>query len=725
MPNAKVIVEYTRNDVKVSGGLYGFKPSAEELGEGPAIYEDALTGQTIEARTLKELMQEIAIPEVEAEYDEDGVLIKSMPKDIGEVVDKEILFSAEKVKRMKLTETEGRNLINKYINDEVKYKTYLKKKEAFDNDPSKNPMPKEVVNPPVAPQPFIFTGALRERKNVAKSNDTEAYQVIYDLSGVPEDKRQEYWRTIVKAHANPNYVIESEQGDRGNTVRGYRGKRPVIANNIHTAQDASVHGQLYEFVYDISDAKYVLCDDAKREELKKLGKEDQITYFPNDERAFVPEHGGVFPFAKWMNSRTDLKSDTYREVVLKHVNRELAKAGFGDYPVSSFVSRVQRFKDEEQAEAVRKVHTDLPQSITDYKEDFAELAKLSVDPEQKNASIVNKYNINIREKSKHAIELTTELERIQRDISIMAAARDAEVENLTLKVEKEKLSVKVNQLSEEVSLKDNQLELLNQALEEETQEKEAYSTKNMTLSSENEELKGKVKSLEVDIEQYEINIEDLEGKQKELKDSLAEKESVIVNKDIEITKLSTELEELDASTTEQINSLSDKVSDLERAIEDNKTAYAEEKKSALENLRKELAESFNKDKEDALNNIRREMEEKFKAEKEDAVKEALHTQAKTLTSQYEKDKKEALNALREELNTQFGVKEEKYKSTISELEDNVSKYVKSSKENFELADTYSKKMREFLEENTELVQKNRELREQLEKNGNNNTPKNK
>ncbi len=32
MPNAKVIVEYSRNDVKVSGGLYGFKPSAEELG---------------------------------------------------------------------------------------------------------------------------------------------------------------------------------------------------------------------------------------------------------------------------------------------------------------------------------------------------------------------------------------------------------------------------------------------------------------------------------------------------------------------------------------------------------------------------------------------------------------------------------------------------------------------------------------------------------------------
>lgn len=288
MPNAKVIVEYSRNDVKVSGGLYGFKPSAEELGEGNAVYEDALTGQTIEARTLKELMQEIAIPEVEAEYDEEGVLIKSEPKDLGDVVDKEILFSAEKVKRMKLSERDGKAIIDKYINDELKYKNYLKLKEAYENDPSKNPMPKAVVQPPVEPKPFIFTNALRERKATARTNDTEAYQVIYDLSGVPDEIRVDYWRTIVKAHANPNYVIESTQSNGDNTVRGFRGKRPVIANNIHVAQDASVHGQLYEFVYDVSDAKYVLCDDAKREELKKLGREDQITYFPNDERAFVP-----------------------------------------------------------------------------------------------------------------------------------------------------------------------------------------------------------------------------------------------------------------------------------------------------------------------------------------------------------------------------------------------------------------------------------------------------
>jgi len=725
MPNAKVIVEYTRNDVKVSGGLYGFKPSAEELGEGPAIYENPFNGETIEARTLKELMEIIAQPEVKAEYDEDGVLIKSEPRDIGEVVDNEILFSAEKVKRRKLSERDGKALIDKYINDELKYKRYLKEKEAFDKDPSKNPMPKAVVNPPVEPKPFIYTNALRDRKATARTNDTEAYQAIYDLSGIPEEIRLDWWRTVVRAHANPNYVIESTQSNGDNTVRGVRGKRATIANNIHVAQDASVHGQLFEFVYDVSDAKYVLCDDAKREELKKLGKEDQITYFPNDDRAFVPEHGGVFPFAKWMNGRTDLKSDTYREIILKHVNRELEKAGFGDYPVHSFVSRVQKFKDEEQAEAVRKVHTDLPQSITDYKEDFAELAKLSVDPEQKNASIVNKYNINIRNKSNKAIEMVAEIERIHSDIVIMEAARDAEVENLTLKVEKEKLSVKVNQLTEEVELKDNDINLLKESLKEEEAAKEAYSSKNMALSTENEELQATIKNLETDIEQYESNLEEIEESQRKLKEDLAEKQTAINNKDLEITRLSSELEELDASTTEEINSLSGKVSELEKAIEDNKTSYANDKKQALDDLRKELTDNFNKEKDEALSNLRRDMEEKFKAEKEEAVKKALDTQEKTLTSQYEQDKKEALDNLRKELAEQFGVKEEQYKNTITELEDNVSKYVKSSKENFELAESYSKKMREFLEENTELVQKNRELREQLEKNGNNNTPKNK
>ncbi|EMF2680758.1 hypothetical protein V2Y33_004432 [Salmonella enterica] len=709
MPNAKVIVEYSRNDVKVSGGLYGFKPSAVELGEGNAIYEDALTGQTIEARTLNELMKEIAIPEVEAEYDEEGVLIKSEPKDLGDVVDKEILFSAEKVKRMKLSERDGKAIIDKYINDELKYKNYLKLKEAYENDPSKNPMPKAVVQPPVEPKPFIFTNALRERKATARTNDTEAYQVIYDLSGVPDEIRVDYWRTIVKAHANPNYVIESTQSNGDNTVRGFRGKRPVIANNIHVAQDASVHGQLYEFVYDVSDAKYVLCDDAKREELKKLGREDQITYFPNDERAFVPEHGGVFPFAKWMNSRTDLKSDTYREIILKHVNRELEKAGYGDYPVHSFVSRVQKFKDEEQAEAVRKVHTDLPQSINDYKEDFAELAKLNIDPDQKNASIVNKYNINIREKSKHAVELTTELERIQRDIAIMEAARDAEVENLTLKVEKDKLSSKVVELTEQSSLKDKQIVELNEAIEQERAEKEEYIDKNIALSFEKTEAVEKSKQLESQVEALETDKEKLE----EEKTALTEKVSALEEKN---TKLEEELETLDANTTREINNLKGQVESLNGQLEKKDITHAADKEAALAELRKQLSEAFETEKQEALAKLREELTNQFKVDNE----KALEAQKTTLEAGFTSEKTQALNELREELNKSFGVKENEYKEVIKSLRT-------ESAENFELANTYSQKMRTFLQENTDLVEENRKLKKQIEdfNNGNENRPKNK
>ncbi|EIS5756585.1 hypothetical protein LZ898_004622 [Salmonella enterica] len=704
MPNAKVIVEYSRNDVKVSGGLYGFKPSAEELGEGNAIYEDALTGQTIEARTLKELMQEIAIPEVEAEYDDEGVLIKSEPKDLGEVVDKEILFSAEKVKRMKLSERDGKAIIDKYINDELKYKNYLKMKEAYENDPSKNPMPKVVVQPPVEPKPFIFTNALRERKATARTNDTEAYQVIYDLSGVPDEIRVDYWRTIVKAHANPNYVIESTQSNGDNTVRGFRGKRPVIANNIHVAQDASVHGQLYEFVYDVSDAKYVLCDDAKREELKKLGREDQITYFPNDERAFVPEHGGVFPFAKWMNSRTDLKSDTYREIILKHVNRELEKAGYGDYPVHSFVSRVQKFKDEEQAEAVRKVHTDLPQSITDYKEDFAELAKINIDPDQKNASIVNKYNINIREKSKHAVELTTELERIQRDIAIMEAARDAEVENLALKVEKNKLSSKLMELTEQSSLKDVEINELKEELEKERTEKEEFVDKNNELYFKNTDLEAKKVELETELKTLEEENTALETENT----TLTEK----------VSALEEELNDLDANTTQEINNLKGQVESLTGQLEQKDITHAADKEKAIAELRQKLTEAFENEKQEALAKLREELTKQFEADKLRAI-EAQKVEFTT-------EKAKALNELREELNKSFGVKESEYKNEINQLRKDVGDHFKSSQENFQLANDYSQKMRTFLEENTALVKENRDLKQQLEelKNGNNNRPKN-
>ena len=50
-----------------------------------------------------------------------------------------------------------------------------------------------------------------------------------------------------------------------------------------------------------------------------------------------------------------------------------------------------------------------------------------------------------------------------------------------------------------------------------------------------------------------------------------------------------------------------------------------------------------------------------------------------------------------------------------------------SAENFELASTYSLKMRTFLQENTDLVEENRMLKKQIEdfNNGKENRPKNK
>ncbi|EKQ7806356.1 hypothetical protein P6W22_004646, partial [Salmonella enterica] len=457
------------------------------------------------------------------------------------------------------------------------------------------------------------------------------------------------------------------------------------------------------------DAKYVLCDDAKREELKKLGREDQITYFPNDERAFVPEHGGVFPFAKWMNSRTDLKSDTYREIILKHVNRELEKAGYGDYPVHSFVSRVQKFKDEEQAEAVRKVHTDLPQSINDYKEDFAELAKLNIDPDQKNASIVNKYNINIREKSKHAVELTTELERIQRDIAIMEAARDAEVENLSLKVEKDKLSSKVVELTEQSLLKDKQIVELNEAVEQERAEKEEYIDKNIALSFEKTEAVEKSEQLESQVEALETDKEKLE----EEKTTLTEKVSALEEKNI---KLEEELETLDANTTREINTLKGQVESLNGQLEQKDITHAVDKEAALAELRKQLSEAFETEKQEALAKLREELTAQFKVDNE----KALEAQKTTLEAGFTSEKTQALNELREELNKSFGVKENEYKEVIKGLRT-------ESAENFELANTYSQKMRTFLQENTDLVEENRKLKKQIEdfNNGNDNRPKNK
>ncbi|HBL0043624.1 TPA: hypothetical protein LOM13_005092, partial [Escherichia coli] len=416
-----------------------------------------------------------------------------------------------------------------------------------------------------------------------------------------------------------------------------------------------------------------------------------------------------FPFAKWMNSRTDLKSDTYREIVLKHVNRELEKAGYGDYPVHSFVSRVQKFKDEEQAEAVRKVHTDLPQSINDYKEEFAELAKLNIDPDQKNASIINKYNINIREKSKRAIELTTELERMHKDIEIMKLAQAAEVENLTLKVEKDKLSSKVIELTEQTSLKDEEINELKEELEKERTEKEEFVDKNNELYFKNTELEKEKEELAKEVKTLEDENIALEKENT----TLTEKVSALEEKN---TKLEEELETLDANTTREINNLKGQVESLNGLLEQKDITHAADKEAALAELRKELSETFETEKQEALAKLREELTAQFKVDNE----KALEAQKTTLEAGFTSEKNQALNELREELNKIFGVKENEYKEVIKGLRT-------ESAENFELANTYSQKMRTFLQENTDLVEENRMLKKQIEdfNNGNDNRPKHK
>jgi hypothetical protein len=49
------------------------------------------------------------------------------------------------------------------------------------------------------------------------------------------------------------------------------------------------------------------------------------------------------------------------EVFQKHIERELKNAGY-NYPFT-IVSVCKRYKDADKAEAVRKVHTDLPKAI--------------------------------------------------------------------------------------------------------------------------------------------------------------------------------------------------------------------------------------------------------------------------------------------------------------------------------------------------------------------------
>jgi hypothetical protein len=49
------------------------------------------------------------------------------------------------------------------------------------------------------------------------------------------------------AMAHDNYVYDYPQGGSNTTPRGLKGRRPVIFNNIHVKQDASIHGQAYVF----------------------------------------------------------------------------------------------------------------------------------------------------------------------------------------------------------------------------------------------------------------------------------------------------------------------------------------------------------------------------------------------------------------------------------------------------------------------------------------------
>ena len=90
MISSKILYSYERNDIKISCGLYNEKTSAKEKGIGRAGYYDALTGELIEAETLEDVIKIIALPEVVAEYNEHGDLIRSLPADIEQVVRNEL-----------------------------------------------------------------------------------------------------------------------------------------------------------------------------------------------------------------------------------------------------------------------------------------------------------------------------------------------------------------------------------------------------------------------------------------------------------------------------------------------------------------------------------------------------------------------------------------------------------------------------------------------------------
>ncbi|HBM2881750.1 TPA: hypothetical protein LVL09_005592 [Klebsiella oxytoca] len=707
MISSKVLYSYERNDIKISCGLYNEKTSAKEKGIGRAGYYDALTGELIEAETLEDVIKIIALPEVVAEYNEHGDLIRSLPADIEQVVRNELLFSDEKIKQIKIGERDGKKIIEQYQKEEKKYNEYLERVEKYKEDPNKYKLPSTAVAPPKVPEPFIYTNSYRDRASNNPDAAIECYQIILNLEHVPVEEVEAVWKVATHAMAHDNYVFEYPQDGSNTTPRGLKGRRPVIFNNIHVKQDAPIHGQAYVFTRDISEAKYVPLTDEKRAYLEKEGKLDLITYFPNDKRAFVPEQNGVYPWAKWSNAKTKLQDEKFMEVFQKHIERELKNAGY-NYPFT-MVSVCKRFKDADKAEAVRKVHTDLPKAIDTYKESFVDLAKIELDPEHKHHAILNKYNTNIKAKQNQAADLLAQLEKIERDVKVMEAAKAAEIENLSLTVEVKGLTAKVSELTEQTSLKDEEINQLKEDLEKEIKEKEEFVDKNNELYFKNTELEKEKEELAKEVKTLEDENIALEKENT----TLTEKVSALEEKN---TKLEEELETLDANTTREINNLKGQVESLNGQLEQKDITHAADKEAALAELRKELSEAFETEKQEALAKLREELTAQFKVDNE----KALEAQKTTLEAGFTSEKTQALNELREELNKIFGVKENEYKEVIKGLRT-------ESAENFELANTYSQKMRTFLQENTDLVEENRKLKKQIEdfNNGNENRPKNK
>ncbi|EGD4912326.1 hypothetical protein IBG10_004730, partial [Salmonella enterica] len=698
---------YERNDIKISCGLYNEKTSAKEKGIGRAGYYDAITGELIEAETLEDVINIIALPEVDAEYNEHGDLIRSLPADIEQVVRNELLFSDEKIKQIKIGERDGKKIIEQYQKEEKKYNEYLERVEKYKEDPNKNKLPSTAVAPPKVPEPFIYTNSYRDRASNNPDAAIECYQIILNLEHVPVEEVEAVWKVATHAMANDNYVFEYPQDGSNTTPRGLKGRRPVIFNNIHVKQDAPIHGQAYVFTRDISEAKYVPLTDEKRAYLEKEGKLDLITYFPNDKRAFVPEQNGVYPWAKWSNAKTKLQDEKFMEVFQKHIERELKNAGY-NYPFT-MVSVCKRFKDADKAEAVRKVHTDLPKAIDTYKESFVDLAKIELDPEHKHHAILNKYNTNIKAKQNQAADLLAQLEKIERDVKVMEAAKTAEIENLSLTVEVKGLTAKVAELTEQTSLKNEKINELEQDLEKERTEKEEFVDKNNELYFKNTELEKEKEDLAKDVKTLEDENTALETENT----TLTEKVSALEEKNINLEK---DLETLDFNTTKEIDDLKGQVESLNGQLEQKDITHAADKEAAIAELRKQLSEAFETEKQEALAKLREELTAQFKVDNE----KALEAQKTTLESGFKTEKEKALNELREELNKSFGVKENEYKEVIKGLRT-------ESAENFELANTYSQKMRTFLQENTDLVEENRMLKKQIEdfNNGNENRPKNK